>query len=400
ANLKLKNIAILLYEDETLSPSLMAEAKAESTLLTLYQYHGQKSSAFTPHTLEHVVLIGTDENNDLATIERSIAQATVVAESTALTRNLVNLPPNYCTPEYMATTAVEMANEVGLQVKVLDKEDLQALNMGAFLAVAQGSLTPPKFIILEHNAERSEELPTVVLVGKGVTFDTGGYTIKSRDGMKGMKNDMSGGAAVIGALRAAALLEIPLHVVGLIPAADNMISGNAYRPDDVFTASNGKTVEIVSTDAEGRLLLADALVYASRYKPDAIVDIATLTGACVTALGGVMAGLFCTDTQLQQRLLEAGKLVNEPLWPLPLDEAYKKSLKSHTADTKNSGAPRGGASIAAMFLSNFVDCACWAHIDMAGIEMRNDSIAYIPSESASGYGTRLLIEFLRHWADL
>lgn len=394
ASLKLTRVATVLYGDDQLAEGVVACAMAEAMLLALYTYHGQKSDEPPQQTLETVEVVLSDAA-DLIDIEARIREGVIIAESTTITRDLVNLPPNYCTPEYMAHRATEIANEVGLTVQILDEAALRELKMGALLAVSQGSETPPKFIILEHNANQSE-LPTVVLVGKGVTFDTGGYTIKTRDGMTGMKSDMGGGAAVIGAMRALALLDVPLHVVGLVPSADNMISGNAYRPDDVFTASNGKTIEIVSTDAEGRMLLADALVYASRYQPDAVVDIATLTGACVVALGGAMAGLFSIDNHLRDVLVAAGEAVNEPVWPLPIDKAFSKSLKSDTADTKNSGAARGGASVAAMFLKNFVDYPVWAHIDMAGLEARTDDIAYIP-KAPSGYGTRLLVEFVRQW---
>ncbi len=395
AKLKLKHVATVLHSDDVLPDEAVASAMAESMLLALYSYHGQKSDTPPTQTLELIEIVVSDEAN-IFIIEQGLAEGVIIAESTVVARDLVNLPPNYCTPDYMATRAIQIADEVGLAAQILDEQQIRELNMGALLAVSQGSATPPKFIILEHNATQADELPTLVLIGKGVTFDTGGYTIKTREGMTGMKADMGGGAAVIGAMRAVALLNVPLHVVGLVPAADNMISDTAYRPDDVFTASNGKTIEIVSTDAEGRLLLAEALVYAGRYQPTVVVDIATLTGACVVALGGVMAGLFSTDEKLRNALIQAGKAVNEPVWPLPLDKAYNKSLKSETADTKNSGAARGGASVAAMFLKNFVEYPLWAHIDMAGLENRNDDIAYIP-KGASGFGARLLIEFVRQW---
>ena len=273
---------------------------------------------------------------------------------------------------------------------------MQALGMGALLAVAQGSDTPPRFIILEHNPGRAEELPSIVLVGKGVTFDTGGYNLKTGDGMANMKTDMAGGAAVIGAMQAIAALKIPLHVVGLVPAADNMINGSAYRASEVVTASNGTTIEIVSTDAEGRMLLADALVFAARFKPVAVVDIATLTGACVVALGGAAAGLFASDDGLRDQLLAAGGTTQEKLWPLPLFPEYEKTLELQVADMKHSGGRMGGVGSSAMFLKHFTSYP-WAHIDMAGMASGAKDIPYSP-EGATGYGVRLLAEFVRGWA--
>ncbi len=371
-----------------------AQSVVEGVRLALYQYHGQKSSDAPENTLASLAIFVADE----AEAKTGIAQGEAFAVGTLTARELVNLPPNICTPEHMANYASRMAGEVGLHVEVLGRQQMQALKMGALLGVAQGSETPPRFIVLEHNADKKDDLPTVVLVGKGVTFDTGGYTLKSRDGMIGMKGDMGGGAAVIGAMRTVALLNVNAHVVGLIPAADNMISGRAYRPQDVITASNGKTIEIISTDAEGRLLLADALVYAKRYQPSAVVDIATLTGSALGALGKAASGLFTEDEGVRDVLMAAGESTQERLWSLPMFPEYARTLESLTADTKNSGGRLGGASVAALFLSNFVDYPVWAHIDMAGKEFDLPDIPYIPA-GASGYGARLLSEFARRWAE-
>lgn len=270
--------------------------------------------------------------------------------------------------------------------------------MGALLGVAQGSDNPPRFIVLEHNANKKDKRDTLVLIGKGVTFDTGGYSIKTGEGMVGMKADMSGGAAVIGAMRTIAELKIPLRVIGLVPAVDNMISGKAYRPQDVLTASNGKTIEIISTDAEGRLILADALVYAQRYKPAAVIDIATLTGAMIVALGHATTGFYSNDDALSQKLSKAGEATHERTWRLPLYEEYGEPLKSDTADTKNSGARAGGAASAAHFLTHFVDYN-WAHVDMAGMLENDGKNPYLPKHSAKGYGSRLLAEFVRQWSE-
>jgi leucyl aminopeptidase len=269
--------------------------------------------------------------------------------------------------------------------------------MGALLAVARGSDTPPRFIILQHNGERADELDSIVLIGKGITFDTGGYNLKSGEGMGSMKVDMAGAAAVIGAMQAIGALGVPLHVVGLAPAADNMISGHAYRPQEVITASNGVTIEIISTDAEGRMLLADALVYAARFKPAAVVDIATLTGACAVALGGVAAGLFSTDDGLRDALLAAADATAEKLWPLPLFPEYEKTLESQTADIKNSGRRGSGVGSSATFLKHFVSYPAWAHIDMAGLAVEAKDNPYVPGKGATGFGARLLTEFVRTW---
>ncbi|MGD1995667.1 MAG: leucyl aminopeptidase [Anaerolineae bacterium] len=375
-----------------------AQAIAEGSLLGLYKYLGQKTDE-SPETLPQILELMIFNAQDVSPAQQGADAGLAIAAGVTLTRDLVNLPPNICTPAYMAEAAQKTAEAAGLRVEVLGREQMEALGMGALLAVAQGSDTPPRFIILEHNAERTDELDSIVLVGKGVTFDTGGYAIKSRDAMKRMKADMAGGAAVIGAMRAIGALDLPLHVVGLVPAADNMISGHAYRPQEVVTASNGVTIEIISTDAEGRMLLADALVFAKRYEPSAVVDIATLTGACVTALGGVAAGLFTTDETLHDILLAAAEATSERLWPMPLFPEYEKNLESDTADIRNTGERQGGVGTSATFLKRFADYPGWAHIDMAGMATRAKENPYVPGKGATGYGVRLLTEFARQRAE-
>jgi len=399
--LKVKTAATAL-PDSTLPVPEAAGALAEGALLGLYSYHGQKSKEPYVPLPESLSLVAASEE-DVAAAEGGVRTGIALAEATCLTRDLVNLPPNVCTPAYLGEVAKKIGEEIGLKVEVLERRQIEALNMGALLGVAQGSETPPRFIILEHNALRADDLPTIVLVGKGITFDTGGYSIKSAENMVGMKSDMAGAAAVLGAMSAIGKLDVPLHVVGLVPAVENMISGRAYRPQDVLTASNGVTIEVISTDAEGRLILADALVFASRYKPAAVVDIATLTGACVVALGSVAAGLFCTDDQLRDRVLAAAEYTGERVWPLPLFPEYDKLIESQTADIKNSGGRYGGAATAAAFLRHFVDCPAWAHLDIAGMAgidgmpAAGDDNPYIPTKGATGYGTRLLVDLLRRW---
>ena len=375
-----------------ISTESSAQAVTEGALMGLYQYHGQKSDDAPPALPEKLIIVAEDTK----AVDNGIAIGTAFAEGTLLARDLINLPPNIMTPTNLASEAEKMAKDVGLKCTVLEKPQMQALKMGALLGVAQGSENPPKFIILEHNPDKKDDDNTIVLIGKGVTFDTGGYSLKTRDGMIGMKADMSGGAAVIGAMHTIAKLDLPLHVVGLIPASDNMVSSKAYRPQDVLTASNGKTIEIISTDAEGRLLLADALVYAQRYNPKAVVDIATLTGSISVALGHAMTGIFSNDDTIFSKLNRAGEITHELMWRMPMMPEYANSLKSDTADTKNSGGRAGGASVAAHFLSNFVDYK-WAHIDMAGMLTNEGLIAYQPKHSARGYGARLLAEFARQW---
>ncbi len=397
-DLKLKHVASVLHGAGTGGHPVGAAAQAvtEGSLLALYDYRGQKSGEKAEEFPKILDLLILDENDTRA--QEGIKHGTAIAAGVRIARDLVNLPPNFCTPQYMAEVAAEMARTVGLRFEALGKPEMEAMKMGALLGVAQGSDTPPRLIILEYNAGR-DDLPAVVLVGKGVTFDTGGYNIKTTDGMSTMKGDMAGGAAVIGALGAIAGLGLPLRVIGLIPAADNMISGHAYRPQEVLTASNGVTIEIISTDAEGRLLLADALVYAARYKPEAVVDIATLTGSCVTALGAnVAAGLFSTSEKLRDVLVAAGIESAEKVWPLPLFPEYDKTIESNTADIKNSGGARGGVGTSAAFLRHFTSYPAWAHIDMAGMTFDQPDTPYVP-KGATGYGVRLLTEFTRRWAE-
>jgi len=394
--LKAKRVAFALYSNETVTAETSARAVAEAALLANYQYHGQKSTDTPDDALTNLDVLVSKSSKK---IEAALREGEAFGLGASTTRTLVNLPPNICTPIYLASVARDIADTHGLSIEVLERGQMEALRMGALLAVAQGSDAPPRFIILEHNASKAQKLDTIVLVGKGVTFDTGGYSIKTAEGMVGMKSDMAGAAAVIGAMQTVAMLNLPLHVVGLVPAADNMISGSAYRPEEVITASNDKTIEVISTDAEGRLLLADALVYAKRYEPAAVVDIATLTGACVIALGHVAAGLFVTDDTLRDTLMRAAGETNEKLWPMPLYPEYKKYIESNTADMKNTGGRDNGVATAAVFLQQFVDYPAWAHIDMAGMMSNPPENPYVPAKGATGYGARLLAEFVRQWAD-
>jgi len=307
----------------------------------------------------------------------------------------VNRPANIATPTHIAEAAARMAAETGLRCEVLDKAALEALGMHTLLSVNRGGDEPARMVILEHNAGR-EDLPVAVLVGKGITFDTGGISLKPGENMHRMKGDMGGAAAVIGALRAMALLDVPLRVVGLAPLTENMPDAHATKPGDVVRSFKGLTVEILNTDAEGRLILADALTYAGTFGPAAVFDIATLTGARVVALGDHAAAVM-GDEALITRLRAAGDATYERVWPLPLFEEYGEQLKSGVADVANIGGRAGGSITAGYFLSKFApDGVPWAHIDIAGLDQTEKDLPYIP-KGATGFGVRLFVELLRRW---
>ncbi|HRQ38177.1 MAG TPA: leucyl aminopeptidase [Chloroflexota bacterium] len=371
-----------------------AQATAEGSLLAAYQYDAPKQREETPHEIESLTIVEFD-GGKLATIEQGVDTAVAICEGVTLARNLVNLPPNVVTPTKMAETAHVIAATHSLNITVGGRKWAREHNMGAFLAVAQGAGEKPKFIVLEHNADR-DDLDTIVLVGKGITFDTGGISIKPAERMGDMKSDMGGAAAVMGAMKVIGMLNLPLRVIGIMPCSENMPDANAYRPSDIITASNGKTIEIINTDAEGRMVLADGLVYAGRYNPKAVIDLATLTGACVVALGaGVAAGMFSTDDALRDKLLTASAATHERVWPLPLFPEYRKSIDSDVADVLNSGGRFGGVGTAAMFLKEFTDYP-WVHLDIAPMALTEKDNSYIP-RGGTGFGVRLLVEFLRNW---
>lgn len=372
-----------------------AQATVEGMLLALYRYPHAKPKNEELHDIEAATVVEYDAAK-IEAIEEGVRVAEALASGVTLARTLVNLPANIATPSYMAATAEDIAKEFGLNCFVGGRKWARERNMGAFLAVAKGAGEKPKFIVLEHNADQPD-LDTIVLVGKGITFDTGGISIKPVAGMGAMKGDMGGAAAVLGAMRVIAELDLPLHVVGITPCTENMPDADAYRPADVITASNGKTIEIISTDAEGRMILADALVYAQQYEPQAVVDLATLTGSCVVALGeGVAAGLFSNEEDLQQKLVAAGEETSERLWPLPLWDVYRKSIDSDVADMKNSGGRMGGVATSAVFLREFTDYT-WAHLDIAGMALLEKTEKPYEQRGATGFGVRLLVELLRHW---
>jgi leucyl aminopeptidase len=378
-----------------------AQAVVEGTILGLYRYQELKNEPPDRADPEQFTLVQFDESK-IPDVEKGAEIGQIIAEATCLARDLINRPANYATPSDLAELALEITGEFdSLRCQVLDEEDAAELGMGSFLGVAQGSEEPAAFIIMEHNAGQ-DDLDTVVLVGKGITFDSGGISLKPSEKMDRMRGDMGGAAAVLGTMLAVAQLELPLHVVGLMPATENLPSGHAYKPGDVITAMNGKTIEVINTDAEGRLILADALAYASRFEPRVVIDLATLTGACVVALGrGVAAGAFCTEEDLLARLQAASQSSGERIWHMPLYDEYKASLESMTADLSNTGGRFGGVGASAMFLKQFAEGYPWAHLDIAGMtfEERPSSPkmpAYL-QKGGTGFGVRLLAQLLRDW---
>jgi leucyl aminopeptidase len=377
-----------------------AQAVVEGTILGLYRYQELKNKPPERPDPERFTLVQFDEAQ-VPAVQAGAAAGEIIAEATCLVRDLVNRPANYATPSDLADVAMEIAGEFDtMRCQVLDEEDAAELEMGSFLGVAQGSDEPATFSILEHNPGR-DDLDTVVLVGKGITFDSGGISLKPGENMDRMRGDMGGGAAVLGAMLAVGQLDLPLHVVGLVPATENLPSGHAYKPGDVVKAMNGKTIEVINTDAEGRLILADALAYAARFEPDAVVDLATLTGACVVALGqGQAAGLFVSDEALSARLLAASEASGERIWRLPLYDEYLEALESQTADVKNTGGRFGGVGTSAIFLKQFAEGYPWAHLDIAGMsfeERGGSKHSPILQGGATGFGVRLLVQLLREW---
>ena len=334
---------------------------------------------------------------DTKPLESAMHAGRVVAESQNFTRDLVNEPSNRMTPTILAERAKKMAADVGLRCEVHGADEIRQLKMGAFWGVAQGSDEPPALIVLRYEPEGAAKDVHLGLVGKGVTFDTGGISIKPADGMEKMKYDMAGAATMIGAMRAIALLKPKVKVTAIICATENMPSGKAQKPGDVQIAMSGKSIEIINTDAEGRLILADGLYYARQLGCTHLVDAATLTGAVVVALGYVNAGIFASDDQMYERFANANKQAGEKMWRLPLDDEYKENLKSNIADMVNSGSRYGGAIFAAMFLKEFAEDTPWIHLDIAGTAWMEENKPWI-AKGPSGIALRSLVEFVKGWS--
>jgi leucyl aminopeptidase len=385
-----KRIASILHGAGSggIDPEEAAQAITEGAILGLYEFKKYKTKEAEHGDLEEFLLVERDEERGKA-LEQGIARGTILAEATCLARDLVNEPSSAMTPTDLAELARETASKYGLEFTVLDREQMEALGMGGLLGVARGSQQPPKFIILQYKGD-SASSETLGLIGKAITFDSGGISIKPSEGMGEMKGDMSGGAAVISAMCALGQLKPRINVTALIPATENLPSGSAYKPGDVLKAMNGKTMEIANTDAEGRLILADALSYARKEGLSPLIDVATLTGACHIALGDINTGVFANNQELADRILRLSKVTGEGMWQMPMDEEYKKLNKSDIADVKNTGGRYGGAITAAQFLAEFSEDTPWVHLDIAGTFLCKNGKGYTV-KGGTGVGVRTLV---------
>ncbi|MBI2864643.1 MAG: leucyl aminopeptidase [Chloroflexi bacterium] len=372
-----------------------SQALVEGAILGLYGFRRHLSKT-EEGDLETLTLIERDPAK-LPALERGISTGRILADATSFARDLINEPSNFMTPPDLAAKAEEVAQTYGLSCQIFEREDIERLGMGGVLGVAKGSAQPPKFIVLSHKGTITGR-PAVGLVGKGVCFDSGGISIKPEAGMGDMRNDMAGGATVIAALRALAALKSPLSVTAIVPAVENMPSGTALKPGDVVRFMNGKTAEIHSTDAEGRLVLADGLSYAVQQGLSPIVDVATLTGGIVTALGNLVTGVFSKHQDLVDKISRAGAQAGEKVWPLPLYDEYNEIIKGDYADLKNSGGRAATSITAALFLSNFVGETPWLHMDIAGT-VRTDKDRGYHVKFATGVGVRTLTNFVLNLAE-
>ncbi|MCK6389934.1 MAG: leucyl aminopeptidase [Azonexus sp.] len=361
---------------------------ATIALDTGYRFDDFKSQKPTARRSLKKVTFGVERRNELALAEEALAQGIAIAEGMAIARTLGNMPPNIFHPSYLAEQARQLAQEFQLECDILERADMEALGMHSLLAVARGAVQPPKLIVLHYRGAKANSKP-VVLVGKGVTFDTGGISLKPAADMDEMKFDMCGAAGVLGTLKAVARMQLPINLTVLVPATENMPDGNATRPGDIVTSMSGQTIEILNTDAEGRLILCDALTYAERFSPDVVIDVATLTGACVVALGHIASGLFANKDNLARDLLDAGELAQDRAWHMPLWDDYQDLLKSGFADMGNIGGRWGGAITAACFLSRFTKAYDWAHLDVAGTAYRSGA-----DKGATGRPVPLLAHYL------
>lgn len=362
----------------------------------LYRYDVLKTREESPASCPETLLL-LDESESTEGLTRTLRDAISTAAGISLARDLVTAPSNRATPAFMVQTARDLADRYGFEIEVIDFESARKMGMGLFTAVAQGSQEPAYTIILEHRPAGTEQDRPLVFVGKGITFDTGGISIKPGNKMEAMKHDMAGAAAVLGAFKIIGEMGLARRVVGILPCSENMPDGKAYKPGDVLRSMSGLTVEVISTDAEGRLILGDALTYALRYQPSAIVDIATLTGACIIALGDRVGAVMGNHEDLTSKIREIGMQVGDRLWPLPQWDFYFDDLKSDVADFKNVGDRKGGAIIGGIFLKQFVpDGVPWAHIDIAGPAWTEKDLSSSP-KGATGFGVRVLAELVRQW---
>ena len=391
---KVGSFAVVL---PTVKPNKMswievAQAMVEGAILGSYQFTVYRSEPASGQDVAEMRILA-QHKDQLGQVTEGIRRGIATAEATVFVRDLCNHPSNVLTPARVADEAKTIAKTEGIAIKILEQKEMEQLGMGALLGVSRGSQEPPKFIILEYNGTKKKDERPVVLVGKTITFDTGGISLKPAENMEHMKADMTGGAEVLASIRAAARLKLPLRLISILPVAENMPGGRAMKPGDIVTTLSGKTVEVQNTDAEGRLILADGLAYAMRYKPAALIDIATLTGACVVALGQFAIGMFGTDQALKEQVRKSGQKAGERVWEMPLWEEYFEQLKSDVADMRNIGGRGGGMITAALFLSKFVGDCPWVHLDIASTDWSERERAYIP-KGPTAIGTRLLVQYL------
>jgi leucyl aminopeptidase len=396
---RLSDMVIVMPDMEPvgISETSVVEAIAEGAVLANSVSDRYKTAEDGPAPVSSIrILIGS---KTLSAHKPIVARVRNICTATLHARDWVNTPSNHKRPKSLADSICRAASGSDLKTSILTREQLRRQKMGALLAVGAGSDSQPVLVTMEHRPKK-KTAKTVALIGKGITFDTGGYNIKPTGSMESMKVDMAGAAAVAATMMAAPALKLNVRLVGVLPIAENMVSGQAYRPGDVVNTHSGKTVEIGNTDAEGRLILADAISFAiKRFSPDLIIDLATLTGACVVALGESIAGVFSPDERLTEAIRKAGEAVNEPCWPMPMPDEYREMLKSEIADLRNIGSTRwGGAILAALFLSEFVGTTRWAHIDIAGPASAKKASAYCES-GATGFGVRLLCRLLKDIGD-
>ncbi len=393
---KISSLAIDVSEivmHHSYSTEEVGVAISEASLLSLYKYDKYISQEKNGKQLTSITLCTTQKH--LKELQHGARIGQIIAEATIQARNLTNAPGSEIFPETLAKETIQLGKKAGFAVTVFDKKKIGKLGMGGVIGVSKGSEKDPRFIILEYG-KKYKKNGTIALVGKGVTFDTGGISIKPSAGMAEMKMDMGGAAAVIGTFDAVSRLKIKRHLIGLIPSVENMPSGTAVKPGDIIRHYNGKTSEVDNTDAEGRLILADALSYAETFKPDVVIDLATLTGACVVALGHYASGMMGNDQTVMNALSAAGDKTYDRVWQLPLYDEYEKLIKSDVADVKNVGGRWAGAITAGWFLKKFIGDYKWVHLDIAGTVILEESQDYIP-RGGSGAGVRLLVEFLNNW---
>ena len=370
---------------------IAAQAVTEGALLGLYTFTRHLSKKAEQGEVERLAIIDSNAKNKSA-IEQGVNTGKILAEAANLARDMVNEPANYMTPTIMAAEAKKIANKYDLAVEVFEREQIQKLGMGAFLGVAQGSAQPPKFIVLNYKGRNAKTID-IALVGKGLTFDSGGISLKPSADMGDMKSDMSGGASVIAAISAIAQFKPKVNVMAIVAATENMPSGTAVKPADILTAMNGKTIEVENTDAEGRLTLADALGYANKQGAKQIIDIATLTGACVVALGDITTGAFTNNQALVDKVIAAANSAGDKMWQLPMFDEYKEQNKSDVADLKNTGGRKAGAITAALFVGEFAEKTPWVHLDIAGTALLDKPKGYYV-KGATGVPTRTLVNLV------